>query len=69
MTTDNRCALCGKSESEHHGFEPVLKMPQGCVCDPGDWMGVSKTTPICAKFNGSYGPHCANCEHDRECHK
>lgn len=60
------CKHCGLPEDAHHEFE--AKMPDGCLCNPGEWVG--DRTPICDKFEGddAHGSRCTNCEHDRECH-
>ena len=58
------CKHCGKTEEEHCiMFEQ--KMPDGCQCDPGGWVGV---TPICAQYVGDGKQYCRTCEHDQACH-
>jgi hypothetical protein len=57
------CVHCGRTEEEHCYFE--AKMPNGCVCPPGDWGDT--VTEVCDYFTGS-GPQCTTCEHDKECH-
>lgn len=60
------CKHCGKTEEEHcERFEK--QMPDGCICDPGEWVHV---TPICAEYipmRGA-GSYCKTCEHDEGCH-
>ena len=59
------CKHCGKPEAEHHDYEPT--MPEGCVCDPGEW-GDNVTEP-CEEYQGEGGQYCKRCEHDKACHK
>lgn len=62
------CACCGKSESEHHQFVPVMR-PPGCKCSVTDWRDKHNIPPVCGKWEaGDCGYYCKNCEHDRECH-
>lgn len=41
-----------------------VTLPDGCVCDPGEWA--YKVTPICAEYVEP--GNCGTCEHDMECH-
>jgi hypothetical protein len=63
------CRICGKSEDDHHAFDPV-ELPPGCVCDPGTWgESWKKLPPVCDKYDGDGVENCKKCEHDKECHK
>ena len=61
------CKHCGRPESAHHAFEPILGRPAGCVC-----YGLTNKPiihPICDEFT----PHnvwlyCTYCKHDEACH-
>ena len=57
------CKYCGEVEEYHHKFE--AKMPDGCVCAPGEWTEAPPKP--CKKFVGP-DEYCHRCEHDRECH-
>jgi hypothetical protein len=59
------CKCCGLPESSHHEFEP--QMPDGCICDPGEW-GDNVRQP-CHEYVGDGVSYCATCEHDKECHQ
>lgn len=64
------CALCGRTEDEHHAFVPIKK-PSSCVCDIHTW-GVDSIPPVCNHYetNGSNNDgYCIHCEHDRDCHR
>ena len=62
------CSQCGKPESEHHEFAYV-KLPDGCVCDPGTWWPMKDVTPVCGEYEGDGISYCNKCEHDKACHK
>ena len=69
MTKTDICKVCGKSEKEHHDFEP-WEIPEGCICDPRDWR--NGTVPaICECFVGDPEGEefCERCEHDVQCHR
>ncbi len=59
------CAVCGKPESEHHAFEPL--MPDGCICLHVEWG--SEVMPICDHYHGDGEGRCVECRHDKGCHK
>ena len=58
------CKHCGLPEWAHHDYEP--SMPDGCVCDPGEW-GDEVRVP-CAEYLGDGQQYCTRCEHDSACH-
>lgn len=57
------CKHCGEPEAAHHDYVP--KLPDGCVCKPGEWGGWVKE--ICDAYSGD--GNCPTCEHDKACHK
>lgn len=59
------CKLCGKPEEDHCVFEPM--MPEGCICDPGEWSG--EINMVCDQFVGDKKYPCRVCEHDYQCHR
>jgi hypothetical protein len=62
------CKHCGREEHEHHEFEP--KMPDGCVCDPGEWLySVSEICDHFDPYDSKESEICIHCEHERGCHK
>lgn len=66
--TERRCLHCKEEESAHHAFEPEWKLPEGCLCDPSEWLVPPRA--ICEAFNGRSGDGtCFNCEHIEECHR
>ena len=64
------CATCGEPECEHHDFV-AADFPAGCKCwNDGTWENVASVTPICNNYESFNGEDaCANCEHDKSCHK
>lgn len=62
-----RCAICGKTEEEHH--IPVwVEYPDKCVCDPASYWG-DTPQPICDKYVGDGKCYCIKCQHDKACHE
>lgn len=59
------CKHCGLPEEDHHDYEPA--MPDGCVCNPGEW-GVNVPDP-CHEYQGDGEQYCKRCQHDKACHK
>ena len=45
--------------------EQEKQMPDGCICDPGEWAEV---IPICDRYSGDGKQYCRTCEHDYACH-
>ena len=66
---ENICRVCGRTESEHHAFEPEFEggTPGNCQCDLETWRG-GTITKICDSYDGDGHQHCRNCEHDEACH-
>jgi hypothetical protein len=64
-----RCVTCGRPEDEHHAFVAVERSPDGCVCDPGEWLTDQGIPPACAEYVADEpGGYCRTCEHDEQCH-
>jgi hypothetical protein len=61
------CRICGKTQDEHHMFEPDYKVPSGCKCNPREWVRPDKIPEICKNYTEDNGL-CKNCEHLPECH-
>jgi hypothetical protein len=63
------CKICGELEENHHRPEWV-KIPDGCVCDFGEWdLANLKAIPKpCRKYEGDGKQNCLKCEHDKACH-
>lgn len=66
------CKHCGRPEEEHHAFDPDYKRPEGCQCEPREWLYPNDIPPVCneyvepiSKFDG----YCKTCEHGEKCHK
>ena len=63
------CKHCHLPEDEccYHEFSDV---PDGCVCNKGEWDSLDSIPPICEKFVGDNKEgYCSRCEHDYGCHK
>ena len=46
-----------------------VKLPEGCVCDPDSWEGISNVYPICDHFVALVGQSCCDvCNHEPQCH-
>jgi hypothetical protein len=61
------CAVCGKTEEEHHAWDPVRR-PTGCRCSVTDWRDRRDIPTVCEKYEGDGNDYCKRCEHDRKCH-
>ena len=63
------CKHCGEPEAFHHEFEPMTR-PDGCTCDPRDWVDPANVPPICQTYvvRVTDDGTCATCEHHIECH-
>lgn len=64
---DPPCEICGRRESEHHEFKPII-IPESCVCDPEDWGSPYDIPPVCNNYE-TYEDDCEgvckNCEHKK----
>lgn len=65
--SDDICGECGQPRSEHHAFVPVVK-PEGCKCDPNDWVKPQAIPPVCKTLDLRKDGTCYTCEHPEECH-
>lgn len=58
------CPTCGQEIQEVQS-----NRPEGCVCDIASWGDAMSIKPVCEQYEGDGETHCAECEHDKECHK
>ena len=64
-----RCRICDQYESEHHAFEAIA-IPDGCICDPGEWDVLLREIPaVCDHYECDGKSYCLRCEHIKACHK
>ena len=64
----NYCRVCHRKEEFHnrpHAFE-LLAIPDGCVCDPGDW--IRDLNPVCTGYVRDADGNCKRCRHEEGCH-
>lgn len=71
MKIYDKCAECGELEADHGHQFVAANIPDGCECNPNDWVESWNIPEVCSNgifVGASPDGLCDYCNHPEECH-